>query len=47
MRFALFRLDGERCLKPAEGATDADDRAAAGGDAHRAERYQLKYRVAA
>lgn len=50
MRYALFRLEGDRREKLAEGETDADGRAAQPlleGDAFRAGRYQLVYQVAA
>ena len=50
MRYALYRLDGERREKLAEGATDADGRADAAlleEDAYQPGRYQLVYQVAA
>jgi 5-hydroxyisourate hydrolase len=50
MRFALFRLDGERREKLAEGVTNADgraDRPLLEGEAFRPGRYQLIYQVAA
>ena len=50
MRYALYRLDGERRERLADGATNVDGRAEAPlleGDAFRPGRYQLVYQVAA
>ena len=49
MRFTLYRVEGERREKLAEGATDTDGRAAQPlleGAAFRPGRYQLVYQVA-